>query len=690
MSTKKKLLEAAAGAAGGGVTYVDDVFATHLYRGNSSTKTITNGIDVGGEGGLVWIKNLITGSGIAGHFLMDTVQPQVSSSQAFLSSNSTAKADGASNMVSAFNSDGFSLGANNRINNSGTDYVSWTFRKTPGFLDIVTYTGDGTQNRPVSHNLGSTPGMILIKSLDVNRGWFVWHRGISATWTGNKTPGSTAGGNDVGLLSLNSTNAFNSGYGGFTYADDTAFGLYRSNSDENVSGENYVAYIFAHDAQEFGENEDEAIIKCGSYTGNGSSTGPTVDLGFEPQWLLIKKVTGSSEAWVMHDHLRGLVHDGADPQLQADATSAEWSGYEAIDLLGNGFQLTTSAAQYNENSQTYIYVAIRRPFKPASELNSVDLFKPIIYTGTGTQLERVDPPASPTNIDLMFFKSRSLNGRNWEVVTRLTASPWPHSVGQGGASPKGLHFNTSDAEADVYSFSTLDGRNIAVNQDGATNLNVNGENYSVCRFARAPGFFDVVAFTGAGGSTNTINHNLGVVPEMMWVKRRDSSDVWWVYHKDMTGTPHNAYLRLDSGAAVVTSNDAGFGNVAPTATQFTVGGFPAASNSKNVAYLFGSVPGLSKVGSYTGTGNDINVDCGFTNGARFVMIKRADNTADWYVWDTARGIVSGNDGYLRFNLANDEDSADWIDPLSSGFTVTSSAPAALNTSGGTYLFYAIA
>lgn len=685
MSTKKKLLEAAAGAAGGGVTYVDDVFATHLYRGNSSTKTITNGIDVGGEGGLVWIKNLITGSGIAGHFLMDTVQPQVSSSQAFLSSNSTAKADGASNMVSAFNSDGFSLGANNRINNSGTDYVSWTFRKTPGFLDIVTYTGDGTQNRPVSHNLGSTPGMILIKSLDVNRGWFVWHRGISATWTGNKTPGSTAGGNDVGLLSLNSTNAFNSGYGGFTYADDTAFGLYRSNSDENVSGENYVAYIFAHDAQEFGENEDEAIIKCGSYTGNGSSTGPSINLGFEPQWVLIKSATSSQE-WFILDSMRGVVTGGNDAYLQADTSAAEGS-YDLLEFTSTGFNITTTSGWANSSSTDYIYMAIRRPFKPASELNSVDLFKPIIYTGTGTQLERVDPPASPTNIDLMFFKSRSLNGRNWEVVTRQMSS-WPHSVGQGGSSPKGLHFNTTDAEADVYSFSTLDGRNIAVNQDGATNLNVNGENYSVCRFARAPGFFDVACYKGTGAAPLVVNHNLGVTPELMIFTDRDYTSNWWVWHPYL-GT--NEALKLNSSDANV-SNGSVFNNYNPTSTTFSVWTETGvgASGSHHLALLFASTDGVSKVSKYTGTGSDLNVNCGFSSGARFVMIKRIDSTGDWYVWDTARGIVAGNDGYLRLNLANDEDSADWIDPLSSGFTITSSAPAALNANGGEYLFLAIA
>ena len=95
--------------------------------------------------------------------------------------------------------------------------------------------------------------------------------------------------------------------------------------------------------------------------------------------------------------------------------------------------------------------------------------------------------------------------------------------------------------------------------------------------------------------------------------------------------------------------------------------------------------------SYTGTGADLNVDCGFSAGARFILIKRTDASGDWYVWDSARGIVAGNDPYLLLNsTAAEEPNTDYIDPLASGFTVTSSAPAALNASGGTYIFLAIA
>ena len=117
-----------------------------------------------------------------------------------------------------------------------------------------------------------------------------------------------------------------------------------------------------------------------------------------------------------------------------------------------------------------------------------------------------------------------------------------------------------------------------------------------------------------------------------------------------------------------------------------------ASNTQTyIAYLFATLAGVSKVGSYTGTGSNVDVDCGFSAGARFILIKRTDATGDWYVWDSARGIVAGNDPYLLLNsTAAEVTNTDYIDPLASGFTVTSSAPAALNASGGNYIFLAIA
>ena len=130
----------------------------------------------------------------------------------------------------------------------------------------------------------------------------------------------------------------------------------------------------------------------------------------------------------------------------------------------------------------------------------------------------------------------------------------------------------------------------------------------------------------------------------------------------------------------------------PTSSVFSLGSNLEVnySGSTYVAYLFATCAGVSKVGSYTGTGTTLQIDCGFTSGARFVLIKRS-GTGDWYVWDSARGIVSGNDPYLLLNsTAAETTGTDYIDTYSAGFEISSTAPAAINANGGTYIYLAIA
>ena len=206
---------------------------------------------------------------------------------------------------------------------------------------------------------------------------------------------------------------------------------------------------------------------------------------------------------------------------------------------------------------------------------------------------------------------------------------------------------------------------------------------------RDTSYFDVVAYDGSN-SNSTINHNLGVAPEMIWVKRRNNPNPWRVFIPSLSGV-----LKLNGTDALDTSNAVSyFGDntniTAPTATQFTVTpqtGDVNTSGGTYIAYLFASVAGVSKLGSYTGNGSSQTIDCGFSNGARFVLIKRYDGSGEWYLFDTQRGINSGNDALLELNTnAAEHTSDDWIDPQSSGFSVTSY----INQSSQTYIFYAIA
>jgi hypothetical protein len=204
---------------------------------------------------------------------------------------------------------------------------------------------------------------------------------------------------------------------------------------------------------------------------------------------------------------------------------------------------------------------------------------------------------------------------------------------------------------------------------------------------RASGYLDIVGYTGTG-SLRTINHNLGVVPEMMWFKIKDGYGSWAVYHKAL-GATHRILLNT---SATSVANPYLLNNTSPTDSVFTLGGaFNSNANTNGkiyLAYLFATLAGISKVGSYTGNGSSQTINCGFSAGARFILIKRTDSTSDWYFWDTARGITTGNDPYLRLNVqAEQVTNTDWVDPDNSGFIVNSTT---INASGGNYIFYAIA
>ena len=128
---------------------------------------------------------------------------------------------------------------------------------------------------------------------------------------------------------------------------------------------------------------------------------------------------------------------------------------------------------------------------------------------------------------------------------------------------------------------------------------------------------------------------------------RSAVNDWWVYDSTDGNTK---YLVLNSTAIPVTSSTA-WNNTTPTASVFSIGTGANVNTSAQtyVAYLFATVAGISKVGSYTGNGLTQTIDCGFSTGSRFVLIKRTDSTGDWYTFDTARGMTVSTDPYLLLN-----------------------------------------
>ena len=660
--------------------YIEDAFSTYLYTGNGSTQTITNGIDLSGKGGLVWIKSRAANRG---NSLFDTAR----GASKLLCSNQATSQDGdfggvaQTDTLTSFNSNGFSLGADTAyawVNSvSGSAYASWTFRKAAKFFDVVTWSGDGSSSRSIAHSLGTTPGFIVVKRTSSTSDWWCWHRSIS---TGNLS------GNN--LIVLNSTAAQTNIGTVLGTASSTTFQV-GGDSSVNANGGTYVAYLFAHDAGGFGDSGNDNVISCGSYTGNGSTSGPTVTLGWEPQWLLVKNTTGSADDWDIFDNLRGVTTNGGDQRLRANVASAEDTGTDFITFNATGFQPATTISDVNANGSTYIYIAIRRgPMKTPTDATNV--FQAKVYTGTN-----VDNRLVTTDIltDMVWARQRNDSVLAGMVVgDRLRGQPYLLTGSTAAEVNDADSFDQQIVSAVEYgtAFSSMSGFYVGNDATSKLNANTTSNNHVVHAFRRAPGFFDVVAYTGTG-SVRTVAHNLGVVPELIITKPRNFADGWGVYAAPLAATKR---LRLDLTNAESTTS-AYWNNTNPTSSVFTVGADNATNGNTYtyIAYLFATCPGVSKVGSYTGTGNStFNVNCGFTTGARFVLIKRTDSSGDWYLWDSARGLTVFNAPYLLLNsTATEVTGTTYINSISTGFGVSAGLPEIpVNFTGASYIYLAVA
>jgi len=646
MSKLTKALTAAAGNAGGDKLYVEDVFSTYVYPGNNSTLTITNGIDLAGEGGMVWSKSRNTNDN---HRVYDTERGTTNGLIPNAANDQVAWGDFVS-----YNSGGYSLASGGLTSPLASNFVSWTFRKAKKFFDVVTYTGNGASSRTIAHSLESVPGMMIVKGASNVSGWRTYHTSLGATkYVQLQTTAAEA-----------TYNVWND-----TTPTDSVFSI---SSDINSNGVTYVAYLFASDAGGFGADGSENIIKCGSYSGTASVT-----VGFEPQWLLIKK-TSAVEDWQLYDIMRGIPTGSNDAALIPNSSGAETSTFDGVTLTATGFKITNMSGDF-------IYMAIRRPMKvPESGTevynnlaNRVGTSAAATISGVGFAVDLMIPFAETTGSSKPFVDR--LRG-----ATKYLLPPYRNAE----------QTNTNV----VTSFASMDGVIVGADSlDVINNYYNSSRRYAASFFKRASGFMDVVCYTGNGvAGARLINHNLTTAPEFFIVKNRDAggnNNNWGVYQTYLKANSRIVYLNLDYTDA----NDwTSFVN--PTATTIDVGGvgFGGSSNTNVsgqdcVAYLFATLAGISKVGNYTGTAATLNIDCGFAAAARFILIKRTDAAGDWYMWDSARGIVAGNSPYLIINTTGASvTNTDYIDPLSAGFTVTSSAPAALNASGGKYIFLAIA
>ena len=315
-------------------------FNTKLYTGNGNAG---NGITgVGFQPDFTWIKNR---DGAYWHQTYDAVR---GASAGALYTNQTAAQDYMSgNGLASFNSDGFTVNANDGCNGNGQGLVAWNWKAgatqtlgggatatvkantTSGF-SIVSWTGTAG-NILVSHGLGAVPKMIIVKNRSITQEWAVYHASLGGTK----------------YLELNQTGAEGTASNRWNSSNpDATHFIVSSDASVNGSGNSMIAYCFA---------EKQGFSKFGSYLGNGNANGAFVYTGFKPAFVMIKNATTASTSWTMCDNKRAG-YNASNYRLSPDNSDVE-STSNAWEMYSNGFKMTSTGSRVNTSSNNYIYMA---------------------------------------------------------------------------------------------------------------------------------------------------------------------------------------------------------------------------------------------------------------------------------------------------------------------------------------------
>ncbi len=660
------------------------------YTGNAGTQSIGG---LAFQPDLVWIKDR-TNTGF--HSLFDTVRGATKT----IFSNATNAEETQSGGVTAFNSDGFSLGSWSIVNAART-YVAWCWKaggaavsNTDGSLNsqvsanndygfsIVSYTGGRSSagNNTVGHGLSSAPKLVITKSRASNSDWVIQSPLLSANkvlFFKNWAEYDISSG---GSLSDPTNSVFSTNY--FTGLD--------------TSGDNLIAYCWS---------EVAGFSKFGSYTGNSSTSGPAVTLGFKPRYILIKG-TSSGTDWLIWDGARNLGY-GA---LAANLSNQEsyFGTTNTISVNDTGFQITTTNGVYNSNGQTYIYAAFAdRPgnnWTPNNLSAGIDLnptakqnFDVVTYTGNGGTQSVGGLAFQP---DFIWCKTRSnavdhkladsVRGftkilESNQTRAEVTDTNAITAVGSTGFTlGSGGDYNSNGRTYVAWCWKA--GGAAVSNTDGSINSSVSvNANYG----------FSIVSYS-AGDAAVSVGHGLSSAPKMIFTKPRNASVGWKVYHSGLAGADaastyaKDYYLTLN-GTNMYTYDANYWGSAGPNSTTF--GTHASADNALNdmIAYVWSEVDGFSKFSSYSGNGSATGpvVTTGFK--PKFLLIKRSDSSGPWYLYDSARDSSNPIDKLLQAesSVAEFTTGANSVDFLSNGFQLKGTG-GDTNASGGTYIYAAYA
>jgi len=418
------------------------------------------------------------------------------------------------------------------------------------------------------------------------------------------------------------------------------------------------------DGFKFGEEEDQNIITCGAYTGNGSgSAGPEVYLGWEPQWLLLKNATSSSENWFLYDSMRGIKFDGTDNQLLPNRDGQE-NAANQVDLTPTGFDITTSDGSVNGNNQRIIYMAIRKPdgytAKPAEA--GTDVFA--MDTGNSSSITPSLDSGFPVDGGLI----KNPNGvSSWFLSSRLMDGK----------------YLITDTNAAIAS-----GTNVTYDSNTGFSKNQTS-NEQGWMWKRHAGF-DVVATHG--GTSKIVPHSLGKIPEMYWVKDISATENWAVYHHGLNqGTnPERRYQNLNTNGGMSGEDQNAWNYFAPTSTHISFGSMTQTGGSGHgyLVFLFSSVNGISKVGHYSGYNGNQTITLGFQPRLFICKSSAGGGGNSWAVYDSTRGISGTNTSVAYLNEQSTESQGFFINDVSSTGITLRGGISDTNLVGVNYIYYA--
>ena len=624
----QRLIAAAGGAGASPGDNIDTFFHTAVWDGDGSGTTVYPGVDWFGSGkeALFLIRDRDQGGSL---WWYDSVRGDRKGLYSNASAQETPNVPSGAWDVYDINSSNatFKTGGNyHTVINYGPMKAN-CFRTGAGFFDIVSFTGNGSDNRAIAHGLECKPGAIIVKTRSKSGNWRTWHK---------------AHGNAKSAI-LNGRNRFSTSlatnyWGTNGTAPTSTHFTVGTHDDVNESGVSYIAYLFADgdeaDAQIFGKDGDASLIKCGSFT-QGSST-VEVELGWEPQFIIFKTNANSDSSttwgnWYMMDRTTGfspfrqnrIKINGND--AESDYASQQIS--EDDDILypyARGFRSNMAAGSSPDHytDEPIEYIAIRRPdaFVGYKGVSASTYFKAL--KGTTNSATREQPAFEVAFdkrvVDLAIIKKVDTTD-HWKVTSREIMNGYFGALnstgGRNGDNEWGMDF---------------DGRN---EKNGFIDAGGNWSSWWALVWCRDAGL-STQYYVGEG-TGKWIYHDLGETPGMIWYKRLGTAN-WTVWHMGLNeGNPEGRHILMQPSATTQKDN-AFFDGAAASDTRHRVKGSnnTGANNNKYVAYFFGNGvargsgdygangASISKTGYYTGTSSNQTITLGFA--PRLWIAKRVD------------------------------------------------------------------